>query len=79
MRIDYKPEGICATKIVIDLKDDVIDSIKVVNGCPGNLLGLSALLKGMNTQEAIERLEGIRCRDKQTSCPDQIARALRSV
>ncbi|RHR06115.1 TIGR03905 family TSCPD domain-containing protein [Pseudoflavonifractor sp. AF19-9AC] len=78
MIIDYVPRGVCSRKITIELKDDVIESVKILGGCSGNLQGLSNLLKGMNRQEAIRRLEGIRCGMKPTSCPDQIARALKS-
>nr|WP_199648849.1 TIGR03905 family TSCPD domain-containing protein [Pseudoflavonifractor sp. AF19-9AC] len=76
--MDYVPRGVCSRKITIELKDDVIESVKILGGCSGNLQGLSNLLKGMNRQEAIRRLEGIRCGMKPTSCPDQIARALKS-
>lgn len=79
MRIEYRPEGVCSTKMEIDVEDGVIENIKIVNGCPGNLLGLSSLLKGMSVEEAINKLEGIRCRAKPTSCPDQIAQALKTL
>lgn len=78
MIIDYVPRGVCSRKITIELKDDVIESVKILGGCSGNLQGLSNLLKGMDRQEAIRRLEGIRCGMKPTSCPDQIARALKA-
>ena len=78
MIIDYVPRGVCSRKITIELKDDVIESVKILGGCSGNLQGLSNLLKGINRQEAIRRLEDIRCGMKPTSCPDQIARALKS-
>ena len=73
----YKTTGVCAREIVIDVVDDVIESVKYVGGCNGNTQGVAALVKGMRVDEAIERLSGIRCGFKQTSCPDQLAEALK--
>ncbi len=78
MTIDYVPRGVCSRRITIELKDDVIESVKVLGGCSGNLQGLSSLLRGMRREDAIQRLEGIRCGMKSTSCPDQIAKALKT-
>lgn len=75
----YKTKGTCSQEIEIELKDGVIDSVAFVGGCNGNLQGISALVKGMKPQDAIERLKGIRCGMKQTSCPDQLAHALESM
>ena len=72
----YKTKGTCSTMIDVELKDGVIDSIKFTGGCNGNLQGISALVKGMKPEEAISRLNGIRCGFKPTSCPDQLAHAL---
>lgn len=72
----YKTKGTCSTSIDVELKDGVIDSVKFTGGCNGNLLGISALVKGMKPEEAISRLKGIRCGFKPTSCPDQLAHAL---
>mgnify|MGYP001498707154 FL=1 len=72
----YKTKGTCSTMIDVELKDDVIDSVKFTGGCNGNLQGISALVKGMKPEEAISRLKGIRCGFKPTSCPDQLAHAL---
>ena len=72
----YKTKGTCSTMIDVELKDGVIDSVKVTGGCNGNLQGISALVKGMKPEEAINRLKGIRCGFKSTSCPDQLAHAL---
>ena len=74
----YVPKGVCSRKFTIDVEDGVIRSLEVIGGCSGNLQGVSALLKGMRVEEAIRRLEGIRCGMKTTSCPDQIARALKT-
>ena len=75
----YKTQGTCSQEIDIELKDGVIDSVSFTGGCNGNLQGVSALVKGMEPQEAIARLKGIRCGMKPTSCPDQLARALESM
>lgn len=72
----YKTKGTCSTMIDVELKDGVIDSVKFTGGCNGNLQGISALVKGMKPEEAISRLNGIRCGFKPTSCPDQLAHAL---
>ncbi len=75
----YQTKGTCSTAIDIELKDNVIESVKFTGGCNGNLQGISALVKGMTPAEAISRLKGIRCGFKQTSCPDQLAQALESM
>jgi len=79
MKINYVPKGVCSTKIIIDIENDRINDIKVINGCAGNSLGIKALLIGMKVEEAISKLDGIRCRAKSTSCPDQIAQALKTL
>lgn len=79
-RISYTPMGgVCSKMMVIDLEDDLIRNVQIVGGCQGNTLGLSRLLIGMDVNEAIQRLEGIDCRERGTSCPDQLAQALRQV
>lgn len=76
--IHYMPRGVCSREMEIDLgQDDVIQAVRVVGGCNGNLQGLSALLVGMKREEAIARMEGIHCGSKSTSCPDQLAQALK--
>lgn len=75
----YKTSGVCSTEIHVDMENDTIKSVEFVRGCPGNLFGISSLVKGMNIDEAISRLEGIKCRDKATSCPDQLAQALKEI
>ena len=76
--IQYTPRGVCSQKMEIDVEDGVIRAVRVLGGCSGNLQGLSALLKGMTVDEAVARMEGIRCGMKPTSCPDQLAQALKS-
>ncbi|HOX92835.1 MAG TPA: TIGR03905 family TSCPD domain-containing protein [Spirochaetales bacterium] len=77
--IRYLPEGTCSEALVITLRGDVITNAVFEGGCPGNLEGLSRLVVGMTASEAIKRLRGIRCGDKATSCPDQLARALEGI
>ena len=74
--LKYKTHGTCSQQIDIELKDGLIDSVKFMGGCHGNLQGVSALVKGMKPQEANSRLKGIRCGMKSTSCPDHLALAL---
>ena len=74
--IEYKTQGTCSRAVVIDVEDDVITDCRFVGGCSGNTQGVAALVKGMKVDEAIERLGGIKCGMKNTSCPDQLARAL---
>lgn len=76
--IEYKTQGTCSRAIIIDVEDDVITSCRFVGGCSGNTQGVAALVVGMKVDEAVERLGGIRCGFKTTSCPDQLAKALKS-
>ena len=69
--------GTCSRQIDIELDNDIIRSIRFTGGCDGNTQGVAALVRGMKVEEAIARLEGIDCRGRGTSCPDQLARALR--
>ena len=78
MTIDYTPRGVCSQRFVIQVEDGVIRSLQVAGGCSGNLQGISRLVEGMPVKEAIARLEGIRCGMKPTSCPDQLAQALKA-
>ena len=77
MTIDYRTRGVCSTRMVIDVENDTIQSVKIFNGCDGNLQGISRLVEGMKVADAISKLEGIRCGGKPTSCPDQLAQALK--
>ncbi len=72
----YTPHGVCSKKITIELKDGIIKSCQFEGGCNGNTSGICALIAGMKAQDAIDRLEGITCGYKDTSCPDQLAHAL---
>lgn len=75
-KISYTPEGVCSRKMEIEVEDDIITAVKISGGCAGNTQGVSKLLIGMKIDDAIERLSGIRCGFKSTSCPDQLSRAL---
>ena len=73
----YRPKGVCAQKIEFDVAEDgTLHNVRFLGGCNGNLQGIGALVEGMELQEAMSRLSGIKCGWKQTSCPDQLARAL---
>lgn len=76
----YKTKGTCAGAIEIDINDNnVIENVRFIGGCKGNTQGISALVKGMDAKEVINRLSGIRCGFKPTSCPDQFACALKEI
>ena len=77
MEISYKTRGTCSRSIHITLSDGVIESCSFEGGCPGNTQGVAALVRGMKAEEVIARCQGIQCRNG-TSCPDQLARALRT-
>lgn len=75
--IRYRPQGVCSRAMEIDVEDGVVLAFRSVGGCNGNLKGLGQLLRGMKVEDVIARLEGTTCGFKSTSCPDQIARALK--
>ena len=78
MEYRYKPSGVCSTEMIFNIdKEDVIQDLKVINGCNGNLKGISRLIKGMKIDDVIQKLSGVLCGYRGTSCPDQIARALK--
>lgn len=79
MTISYKPKGVCSRMMMIEEENGIIQHVEVVGGCDGNLQGISRLVEGMSVSEAIKRMEGIRCGAKSTSCPDQLAQALKSL
>ena len=75
---EYDPKGTCSTKMIYELEDNKIVSLQVINGCNGNLKGISALVKGRDIDEVISLLDGTTCGSKPTSCPDQIAKGLKA-
>ena len=79
MNVSYQTRGTCARRITFDLTDGIVRDVRFDGGCSGNSKGVSALVEGMTAEEAIRRLEGIRCGFKATSCPDQLAQALKSL
>ncbi len=79
MVYQYRTSGTCARTIKIEVEGDVVQSVKFEGGCHGNLQGIGALVKGMKIQDVIDKLSGIRCGFKSTSCPDQLAKALQEV
>ena len=76
-KIVYPTQGVCSQAIAIELEGDVVKSVQFMGGCQGNTQGISMLVRGMKADEVIARLSGINCGGKGTSCPDQLARALR--
>ncbi len=79
MKLTYTPKGVCSRQMTVEAENGRITDVQVVGGCNGNLKGIVSLLKGMEVDQAIARLEGIRCGGKPTSCPDQIACALKQL
>ena len=74
--ITYRTQGVCSRAIEIDIENDIISAVRFNGGCAGNTQGVAALIRGMSVTEAIDRLSGIRCGFKNTSCPDQLSKAL---
>ena len=74
--IHYYPKGTCSVEMFITHENGIIQNVRIIRGCPGNTQGVAALLVGMTLEEAMKRLEGIQCRNG-TSCPDQLAKAIR--
>ena len=73
----YKTHGVCSSAIECEVKDGKVTGVRFVGGCSGNTQGVARLVEGMDVHEAISRLEGIKCGFKPTSCPDQLAKALK--
>lgn len=76
--VNYTCSGTCSRALAIELDGDTVHRVTFIGGCDGNTQGVAALVRGMKIDEAIARLEGIDCRGKGTSCPDQLARALKA-
>ncbi len=72
----YKPEGICAKEMKFEIKGDIICKAEIIGGCPGNILGITKIIENKSIDEVLESFQGITCKEKSTSCPDQIAQAL---
>lgn len=79
MEYRYRPSGVCSSEFVIVMDGEIIKSVKIVGGCPGNTVGVSKLVEGKKIDEVIKTLKGIPCGYKDTSCPDQLAIALEAI
>ena len=79
MQYEYKTKGTCSQRISFEVENNKVKSVQFLGGCNGNLKGISALVEGMDIDDVISRVEGIRCGMKSTSCPDQLAKALKEV
>ena len=77
MQYEYKTKGTCSQRIFFDIEDGILKNVQFLGGCNGNLKGIGALVEGMKVEDVIARVEGIRCGSKSTSCPDQLAQALK--
>lgn len=78
MTYTYKPSGVCSAEIKFDIEEGIVKNVKFRGGCPGNTVGVARLCEGRKAEEVIELCEGINCGVKGTSCPDQLARAIKS-
>ena len=78
MKFTYRPRGVCSQLMEIEIEDGKVRNVSVMGGCDGNLKGIARLVEGMEVDEVIRRLEGLRCGFKNTSCPDQFAQALKA-
>lgn len=78
MEYIYKPRGVCSREFIFDIEDDTVKSLQVIGGCNGNLKGIASLISGMKLEDIISKIEGTKCGLKNTSCPDQIACALKA-
>ena len=72
----YKTSGVCSSTINLEIENNIIKNVEFIGGCAGNLLGIGSLVKGLSVDEVISKLQGIDCRGKGTSCPDQLSKAL---
>lgn len=72
----FTPRGVCSRRMTVELEDGIIQDVRIEGGCSGNLQGISRLVVGMKVTDAIERMKGISCGGKPTSCPDQLSKAL---
>ncbi|PKM72453.1 MAG: TIGR03905 family protein [Firmicutes bacterium HGW-Firmicutes-16] len=79
MTVEYTPEGVCSRKMIVSAEDGVITKTQIIGGCSGNSQGICSLIEGMKVEDAISRLQGIRCGLKRTSCPDQLSIAMQAL
>lgn len=76
MKFEYRTNGVCSRSIILDIENGIVNDVEFVGGCNGNLKGICLLVKGLSCEEVKEKLSGIRCGLKPTSCPDQLAKAI---
>ena len=79
MMYTYNPVGVCSRQMNIEIENGCLQHLEVIGGCDGNLKGIASLVQGMRIEDVIGRLEGIQCGRKATSCPDQLAKALKAI
>ncbi len=79
MKFTYKTNGVCSRSIEIEVENGVVENVKFIGGCSGNTQGISALVRGMSVEDVIEKLQNIKCGFKSTSCPAQLAEALKAL
>ena len=79
MEYTINPVGVCSMQINVKIEEDIIKDVKFIGGCAGNTMGISSLLIGMKVEDAIQKLKGIDCRGRGTSCPDQLAQGLERI
>lgn len=77
MQYEFKTSGTCSQKIFFEIEENKVSNVQFLGGCNGNLQGIGSLVEGMDVDEVISKLEGIKCGMKMTSCPDQLAQALK--
>lgn len=78
MTYAYQPKGVCSRQIMLEIEDGIVKNCQFIGGCNGNTKGISSLVQGMEVEEVIARLEGITCNGRPSSCPDQLAQALKA-
>ena len=79
MKYSYNTNGTCSRVIDFEVENGILKNVRFTGGCHGNLQGIAALVEGLEVEDVIQKLEGIRCREKPTSCPDQLANALKEI
>ena len=79
MQYEYKTSGVCSQRILFDVENNKVMNVQFIGGCNGNLKGIAALVEGMDIDDVLARVEGVTCGMKKTSCPDQLAQALKAV
>lgn len=78
MQFEYRTKGTCSQQIIFEIEDGKVHNVQFIGGCNGNLKGICSLIEGMEVDEIISRVDGIHCGMKETSCPDQLAQALKN-